>query len=247
MAGPVAGGLAVFLGRPGLFALVGALAALLAVVSKRFTARTQVMTVSLRLVARTHRARPVFGGLWLSALPGLLFGALVVLAPLRIDQLGWGQAGVAGTFLAAAAVGVLARPLVARWADQSNPLMAVRLLLVLSAPVTAAIPWLENPWALSICVVFAATMYGVIQGPAMMLLSHSYDRAGIAQALGFALVCLTIGTSNFVGSAGAGEIADLAGDATAFSLLAAATVATAGALTLHARRRLPSVTEVAGA
>jgi len=47
----------------------------------------------------------------------LLLGIIFVLAPLQLDRVGWGPVGIAGTFLAAAFFGVIARPLIGRWAD----------------------------------------------------------------------------------------------------------------------------------
>ena len=42
--------------------------------------------------------------MWLTTLPGVLFGTVAVLGPLRMDELGAGAAAIAAAFLAAAAL-----------------------------------------------------------------------------------------------------------------------------------------------
>ena len=78
-----------------------------------------------------------------------------MLAPLRLHRLGWGAVGIAGTYLVAAGVGVLARPLVARWAERRGRLHAIRLLLLACIAGSLAIPWSASPWLVSFLVVCA--------------------------------------------------------------------------------------------
>jgi MFS family permease len=233
MIGPVVGGVAALVGRAGAFAGVAGFALLLAIVGARFPRPARGEQQSLAALSKAHNSRSLLSGQWLSALPGLLLGTVGVLGPLRLNRLGWGPVGIAGTFLVAAAVGVLARPFIGRWADRRGRLGAIRLLLLASISVTLVIPWLENPWLLSMFVVCAVSTYGLLWAPVMALLSHAYDQAGVAQVHGFALMNLSSGVGLVVGSAAGGEIAHLAGDVTAYALTAGTCLATFAALALQ--------------
>lgn len=89
-----------------------------------------------------------------------------------------------------------------------------------------------NSWALAVCVVCAVSSYGVLWGPAMTVLSDAYEEAGIAQVLGFALMNVSAGVGIVIGSGVGGNIAHVAGDATAYAMAAGACLATTLALTL---------------
>jgi MFS family permease len=230
MIGPAIGGLAVLSNRAGVFAGVAGLTLLVAVFATRFPGPERDDPQSLALIRRAHRSRGVLGALWLVAMPSLLFGTIFALSPLELDRLGWGPVGIAATFLTAAACGVVARPLVGRWADRRGFAPAIRVLLVACIPVTVLIPWVDNRWALAVCVVSAVAGYGVLFGPAMALASHAYEDAEVAHVFGFALIGLMFAGGFFLGSAAGGEIAHIAGDATAYALVAGICLVTVVAL-----------------
>ena len=71
---------------------------------------------SLALIRKAHASRSILASQLLVVLPGLPLGVIGVLGPLQLSRLGSGPVGVAGTFLAAAGLGVLARPVIGGWA-----------------------------------------------------------------------------------------------------------------------------------
>ena len=231
--GPVVGGAAALIGRAGAFAAVAGLAVVLVFAMARLPRPTAGERPPIALVRRAYGSRDLWGGQWLVGLPGLLLGTIGVLAPLRLHSLGWGPPGIAVTYLVAASVGVLARPFVGRWADRSGRIRAIRLLLLACVAVTVAVPSVDNRWVLSACVVLAVSSYGVLWGPAMASLSQAYEQAGVPQALGFALMNLTVGVAIVVGAAAGGEIAHQAGDLTAYALMVAICLATFAMLALQ--------------
>ena len=235
--GPVVGGAAALIGRAGAFAAVAGFAMLVALASSRLPRPAAGKQQPLALVRKAHASRDLWGGQWLVCLPGLLLGTIGVLAPLRLHRLGFGPVGIAATYLVAAAIGVLGRPFVGRWADRRGRVGAIRLLLLACVLVTAAVPSVDNRWLLSLCVVSAVTSYGLLWGPTMASLSQAYEHAGVAQALGFALMNFTVGVAIVVGSAAGGEVAHRAGDVTAYALTGTACLAT---FTVLALRRQPS-------
>jgi predicted MFS family arabinose efflux permease len=231
--GPAVGGLAVLAGRAGVFAAVAGLTLLLALAGFRSTGPVGRERQLLASVREAHDTGSVFRGLGIVALSALLFGTIFVLAPLQLDRAGWGPVGIAGTFLVAAGVGVVARPLIGRWADSRGLPGALRLLLLAAVPVTLVVPLVDERWVLCFCIVCAVTTYGMLSGPAMALVAHIYEEAGVAHVLGFALMGLTVGIGFFVGSAVGGEIAHLAGDVAAYSFAAGTCLATAVVLALR--------------
>jgi MFS family permease len=231
--GPAVGGAAALIGRAEAFAAVAGFALLLAIVAARLPRPAGSERQSLAVVSKAHGSRHLLSGQWLVALPGLLLGTIGVLAPLRMHRLGWGPVGIAATFLTAAAIGVLARPLIGRWADRRGRVGAIRLLLLACVAVTLAIPSVASPWLLAVFVVSAVGTYGLLWGPAMALVSDAYEEEGVTQALGFALMNLTAGVGVVVGSAAGGEVAHLAGDVTAYAVVAAVCLATSSALALQ--------------
>ena len=235
MLGPAVGGLAVLAGRAEVFTGMAAVALVLGIVGARFPSPGPGERQSLSLIWKTHTSRSVLSGQLLVAVPGLLLGTIGVLGPLRLSRLGWGTVGIAATFLVAAALGVLGRAWVGRWADRRGRLAAIRILLVVAIPLTIVIPWLGNRWVLSILVVSAISVYGFLWAPVMSHLSRAYEETGVAQALGFALMSLSAGVGIIVGSAAGGEIAHLAGDAAAYAATAGICLATFAALAWHER------------
>ena len=233
--GPVVGGAAALVGRAAAFGAVAGFAVLVAVAAARLPQPAAAQWQPLALVGRAHSSRELWGGQWLVCLPGLLLGTIGVLAPLRLHTLGFGPIGIATTYLVAASIGVLARPAIGRWADRRGHIGAIRLLLLTCVAVTVAVLAVGDRWLLAVCVVLAVCSYGLLWGPTMASLSQGYEHAGIAQALGFALMNLTVGIAVVVGSAAGGEIAHLAGDVTVYAFTIAACLGTFTALTLRAR------------
>lgn len=229
--GAAVGGVAAVVGRLSTFGVAAVFAAAVGVIGTRFDAPPAPRDrQSFALIRNAHRSPAILRRIWLVALPGLLSGTVFVLAPLQLARLDLGPVQISATFFGAAALGVFVRPWVGRWADVRGYEVSIRLVLVLSIVVTITMPFLQSGWAAAICAGFAVTSYGVLQAPAMAFLSQAYERAGLAQVLGFALMGFNLGVGFFVGSAIAGEVANLAGDVTAYSLAAGSCVATLVAL-----------------
>lgn len=151
--GPAVGALAVLAGRASVFSGLAVAAVLLAALGSRHPRPATREYQSLALIRKAHASRSILASQLLVVLPGLPLGVIGVLGPLQLSRLGSGPVGVAGTFLAAAGLGVLARPVIGGWADRRGHLDVTRILLVAAIPITLAVPWLENPWTLSCLVI----------------------------------------------------------------------------------------------
>ena len=104
-----------------MFSVVPVAAAGLAVWALRTPAVPPGGTARLRDLLTAVRQRPILGGMWLTTLPGLIFGTLGVLAPLRLDELGAGSTAIAAVFLFAAALEAVVSPIVGRHLRPHRP------------------------------------------------------------------------------------------------------------------------------
>lgn len=224
--GPAIGGAADLAGRSVVFVGVGVLALGLVAVGIRLPASAprSAPTLGARNPLRSPRA--LWASQWIVVLPGLLLGTIYTLAPLQLRELGWSTLGIAAVFLAAAAVGVVARPLIGRWADRRGLVAGLRVLLLVSVAGTVTVALMQSSWPLAVAVVCAVTAYGVLWGPAMALASNLYQDAGTTHVFGFALMALTSGIGLSVGASAGGRLAEFAGDEGAYALVAIACAAT---------------------
>lgn len=198
--------------------------------SPRTTLTTPSATVPALAPAaslRTTLAAPrVRLGMWLVVIPGLGFGVLDVLVPLRLDDLGVGQAGIAATFLVAAGGEALLSPLVGRVADRHGPGRPIRAGLVASALLVLLVPLPEVAALTIVLMILATCAFGIFWAPSMSLLSEAAERIGAHQGLAFGLVNLAWAAGMVSGAAGGGALAKATSDAVPCVALAAICLAT---------------------
>jgi MFS family permease len=231
--GPVLGVAAAALGTRPVFGAVAAVAIALGLAAmgcQGGRARAEPGT-SLR---RTLGAPRVRAGLWLVALPGLAFGVLDVLVPLRLDDLGAGEAAVAATFLVSAATEGGVSPIVGRLADRRGSLVPIRRGLLAATVIVLVVPLPDVAVLCAGLMVAATAAFGAFWAPAMTLLSESAERVGADQGLAFGLVNLAWALGMVGGAAGGGALAKATSDILCYVLLAALC---AGTLVGVTRRR----------
>ncbi|MGH3024588.1 MAG: MFS transporter [Gaiellaceae bacterium] len=217
--GPAIGALAEWAGtRPVFIGVAGISLALVA-----WALRTPPVEVEIqhpRAILGAVRQPLMLGALWLMVLPALLFGVVSVLVPLELDDAGWGAAAIAGVFIAAAAIEMVVAPLLGRVSDRRGRLLPLRFALAAGILVTGAFVFADHPSAIVPLVVFASISFGAFWAPAMALLSDGAERIGLAQGFAFGLMNAAWGGGNSVGPALGGALADLAGEALPFALMA---------------------------
>lgn len=171
----------------------------------------------LRRTLATPRVR---AGLWLVALPGLAFGVLDVLVPLRLDDLGAGEASVAATFLASAAIEGGVSPIVGRVADRRGSFVPIRIGLLAATVIVLVVPLPEVAVLCAALMVAATAAFGAFWAPAMSLLSESAERVGADQGMAFGLVNLAWAIGMVAGAAGGGALAKATSDTFCYVMLA---------------------------
>jgi predicted MFS family arabinose efflux permease len=183
----------------------------------------------------------VAAGMWLVAVPGLLFGTVGVLGPLRLDDLGVGAGAIGAAWLGAALLESGVSPVVGRVSDRRGRLFPCLLGLAAGAVLMLLFPWPEHPWQLIALVMLAAPSIGMLWAPAMALLSDGAEALGIAQGFAFALSNLGWSIGQTAGSAASARVADATSDTVPYLLLSALCIVTFAVLA-RARRTTSSLT-----
>jgi MFS family permease len=232
MFGPVLGGIAAEAGSRVTFSCVGLLALALGVWALATDAPPATRGQSLRRLVDAIRNRRIQAGIWLVALPGLLFGTLGVLVPLRLSALGFGAVAIGAVFLVGAGLEAVVAPVVGRASDRRGRRLPIVGALVASAAVAAVLPWPADAWLLATVAVLAAISFGIFWSPAMSLLTDSAERIGLDYSLAFALANVAWAPGQAFGAVGGGVLARATSDTVPYLALSAACL-----LTLAAVRR----------
>ena len=226
LVGPAIGTLADAIGIAPTFCGVAVLGVLLAGVALRTPPAEPEGTSSPRELLASLRDSRVSAGIWLIAVPGLLFGTIGVLAPLRLDDLGVGAAVIGAAFLGAAALESGVSPVIGRVSDRRGRLFPCLIALAAGAGLMLLFPLPEKPWQLVILVLLAAPTVGMLWAPSMAMLSDGAEAQGIAQGFAFALSNLGWSIGYTTGSAISAGLADATSDAVPYLLLSAVCGAT---------------------
>ena len=165
----------------------------------------------------------MLASVWFVALPSISFGALGVLAPLRLHDLGLGAVAISGVWLVA--VGVRGDGGAARRHDLGParaPLAAARSAPPQRGSASSLFTVLDAHWgAFAAGIVACSFALGAFWAPAMSLASDEAEALGLDYAFGFAIINLAWAPAQVAGSAGGGALADATSDAVAYLVLAA--------------------------
>ncbi|MFL5959664.1 MAG: MFS transporter [Gaiellaceae bacterium] len=233
--GPVVGAAAALLGRAAVFtALAG-----LSVVLVAWTLRIEPIppeVPSAAAVGRALRDSRFAGGLALMALPSLLFGVLSTLAPLRLNDAGWGAAAIGAVWLVGAAFETVLSPVAGRVLDRRGVGLPVQASLVAGAALSVGLAFSPRPLAYVPLLVAASGAYGVLFTPAFAMIAEGAERSGLPQGMAFGLMNAAWASGALLGPAAGGAVADATGDVVPF-LVAAVLCTAAFAAVQRARRR----------
>jgi len=226
--GPVFGGLAEFAGIRLSFTIVGLLTLVFAGVAT-LARSAPVQQATLAGLRRALRDERFLGGLWLNMLPAMMFGLLIVLTPLALDDAGWTTFAIAGVFFASGLVEVVLNPYLGRVSDRVGRLLPIRVALTASVIAAVALAAVPGPVLLALLICAAAISFGSLYTPGMALTSHRAEAAGLAQGLAFGVMNTAWAFGELVGPTAGGVLADSYGDATPYLIgagLCAVTLAT---------------------
>ena len=210
--GPVFGGLAELVSIELAFAIVGVLTLAFAGLAS-LGQPAQRESASFAGLGRAFRDQRFLGGLWLNMLPAMLFGLLIVLTPLALDDAGWGTFEIAAVFFGAGLVEVVLNPVLGRYTDRVGRLLPVRAALVASTIVALGLAASSTAALIAALICAASISFGSLYTPGMSLTSHRAESAGLAQGLAFGVMNTAWACGELVGPTVGGAIAESAGDA----------------------------------
>ena len=224
--GPVLGGIAAVVGQGVAFGAAGLIAIALAVWAAMTHAPARTRPQPLTVFLRALRNRRIALSIWLVLLPALLFGTLGVLAPLRLEELGFTAVAIGVLWLCTAGLEAVVNPFVGRVSDRVGRFGPMRASLLAAAVVTVLLPWPGRSFVLAGLVVLAGISFGSFWTPAMALLSDEAAERGLEYAYAFALINLAWAPGHAIGSAGGGALAHVTTDAVPYLLLSGACLLT---------------------
>ena len=225
--GPVLGAAASALGAREVFCAVAAVGVALMAWAARTPAPDAAGRVRFSALADAIRHdRRVGTGMWLMAMPGLLFGTIGVLVPLRLGALGAGAGAIAAVFLVAAGLEALVAPISGRLSDRRGRLAPCVAGLAGAALAMLLLPLPGSPWVLGAIAIVTAPVIGLLWAPGNALLADGAEGRGLDPGFAFALTNLAWAAGQTTGAAGSARLAEASGDALPYLGLAGLCVVT---------------------
>jgi MFS family permease len=227
--GPALGAIAGAVGTELVFGSVMVITALLALAAARLPEEAHRSEVqSLREVAAVLRSRPVVEAAIFVAVPSVMFGAIEVLVPLRIDDLGGSHGVIAAGFIVGAALEAVLAPVAGKISDRvgrRTPYVSGLTICAMAMIAVAAVVTLGEVLA---ALVLTSLGAGLCFAPALTLISDVAEESNLHQGYAAGLSNMAWASGQVIGGIGGGVVASLTGygaPSLAIALLLAVTVA----------------------
>jgi MFS family permease len=211
--GPVLGAVAGSVGTGPVFGSVLVITLALAFAASRLPESRVPERQSAREVVATLLSKPIIDGAIFVAVPSVMFGAIEVLVPLRIDSLGGGHGVIAGGFIAGAALEATLAPMAGRLSDRigrRRPYVTGLTICAVAMIGVAAAATLGGVLAALIVTSLGA---GLCFAPALTLLSDIAESSSLHQGFAAGLSNMAWASGQVVGGVGGGVVASLTGNA----------------------------------
>jgi MFS family permease len=225
--GPALGAIAGSIGTEPVFSSVLVITVLLSIAAARLPETRAPERQTLREVMATLVSRPVLEAGAFVAVPSVMFGAIEVLVPLRIDSLGGGHGLIAAGFITGAGLEAMLAPLSGRLSDRVGrriPYVAGLTICALGMVAIAAVGTLELVIA---SLIFTSLGAGLCFAPALTLISDVAERSSLHQGFAAGVSNMAWASGQVIGGIGGGVVASLTGNSApslAIALLLALTV-----------------------
>jgi MFS family permease len=226
--GPALGALAAQIGTEVVFSAVLGVALVLALFAARLPEAQAPEPQAVREVLQTIFSRPILTATAFVAVPSVMFGAVEVLAPLQIADLGGGHALIAGGFISGAALEAVLAPLAGRYSDRTGRRLPFMVGLSICAVAMAAVAIGATMGVVMAGLMLTSLGGGICFTPALTMLSEVAESSRLHQGFAAGLSNLAWAAGQVVGGLAGGGAASIAGNAApslAIIVLLLATVA----------------------
>src|SRR5580765_674336 len=147
MLGPVIGGIASVTSTQATFGGIACVGLGLAAWAAATSSQREPSGAPVSMLFSALTKRGMLTGVWLVALPSISFGALGVLAPLRLHDLGLSGVAISAVWLVAVAFEATSAPLVGSVSDRRGRLWPLRIGALAAAACFVLFPLLDRHWA----------------------------------------------------------------------------------------------------
>lgn len=226
--GPALGAVAGSVGTELVFSSVLVITALLALAAARLPESHTPESQSLREVVAAMLSRPVVEAAIFVAVPSVMFGAIEVLVPLRIDDLGGGHGVIAAGFIAGAALEAVLAPVAGRMSDRVGRRTPYVIGLSICAVAMVAIAVVATLGEVLGALILTSLGAGLCFAPALTLISDVAEASNLHQGYAAGLSNMAWASGQVIGGIGGGVVASVTGNAApslAIAVLLAVTVA----------------------
>jgi MFS family permease len=211
--GPALGAVAATVGTGPVFGSVLVVALALAYAASRLPESGAPQRQSLREVRETMLSRPVRDAAIFVAVPSVMFGAIEVLVPLRIDALGGGHGVIAAGFIAGAGLEAVLAPIAGRYSDRVGRRNPYVLGLSICALAMIAIALAQALGSVLAALIVTSLGAGLCFAPALTLISDVAESSNLHQGFAAGLSNMAWASGQVAGGIGGGVVASLAGNA----------------------------------
>lgn len=202
----------------------------------------QAIRVAIGITRRSNVPRAVL----VLAGPSIAFGFLVVVAPLRMDDLGAGPWAIAGAFAVGSLVEAVLGPVIGRKSDRSGRTGPYLVGLAVIAFAITVIGIFNVLPVIAAAVVLCAFGAGLAFTPASTLVTDAATSSGLNQGYASGAANCAWGGGQVIGAVGGGFLAGASGYLVA-ALVTVAIVAVVANVARNTAEPLPSAVEAEGA
>lgn len=224
--GPALGALAGSIGTGPVFGSVLVIALVIAYAASRLPETAMPEQQPLREVASTLVSRAVVISFVFVAVPSVMFGAIEVLVPLRIDDLGGSHGVIAAGFIAGAALEAVLAPLAGRLSDRVGRRLPYVTGLSICAFAMVVLALAQVLGVVLLTLIITSLGAGLCFAPALTLISDVAADANLHQGFAAGLSNMAWASGQVIGGVGGGVLATVAGSSAPIVAIAALLVAT---------------------
>lgn len=225
--GPALGALAAEVGTEPVFGAVFGVAFVLAALAARLPDSRVPESQSLRQVVATMGSRQILTATAFVAIPSVMFGAVEVLLPLRIDELGGGHALIAGGFIAGAGLEATLAPISGRYSDRAGRRRPLVAGLLICAAAMALVGIGQTLGVVMVALIATSLGAGACFAPALAMLSEAAEASNLHQGYAAGLSNMAWASGQVVGGVAGAGVAGALGNAAPSFVIVALLLATA--------------------